>query len=222
MATQLSHTVTEHETTDLAYKKVVADITNLNWTTLSRDDLINVAWAYYYFSTQFRENMEIALSLFPEDERLQELDRGERNTDNLSPYPGVADPGEKMHHEEYMRRTLALEPIAEERRLALEAFGASYLAKARSLDITTRAISLSSYEDGGLEAVFRSIVKAPHWDGPLLGAFKHFLVGHIQLDSDPEAGHGSLCRHLQADDRVLPLWVAFRQIFVEAAPALKA
>jgi hypothetical protein len=200
----------------------VADITNLNWTTLSRDDLINVAWAYYYFSTQFRENMEIALSLFPEDERLQELDRGERNTDNLSPYPGVADPGEKMHHEEYMRRTLALEPIAEERRLALEAFGASYLAKARSLDITTRAISLSSYEDGGLEAVFRSIVKAPHWDGPLLGAFKHFLVGHIQLDSDPEAGHGSLCRHLQADDRVLPLWVAFRQIFVEAAPALKA
>jgi hypothetical protein len=217
-----SNAAKKGETSDLAYKKVVRDICNLNWDKLSRDDLINAAWAYYYFSTQFRETMEISLSLFPEDERLQELDRGERNTDNLSPYPGVAAPGEKLDHEEFMRRTLALEPIPEARRRALVALGQSYLAKTRALDNMTRAASLPSYEDGGLEAVFKAIVRAPHWDGPLLGAFRHFLVGHIQLDSDPEAGHGALCRHLQVDDRILPLWEAFQEIFVEAAPALKA
>jgi len=212
----------DKEVSPFAYKKVIAGICNLNWSKLSQDELINVAWAYYYFSVQFRENLEIALSFYPDDERLQDLDRGERNTDNLSPYPGVAAPGEKMHHEEFMRRALTLTPIHEARRRSLEAMGEAYLAGVRALDKMTRATSLPAYEDGGLEAVFRSILKAPDWDGELLGAFKHFLVGHIALDSDPEGGHGALCRHLVPDDRILPLWTAFRQIFVEAAPSLAA
>ena len=205
-----------------AYKGVIKEICSLNWSGLSRDDLINVAWAYYYFSSQFRENLEIALALFPDDERLHELDRGERDTDNLSPWPGVAAPGEKMHHEEFMRRTLTLTPISDERRRRLEALGRAYLAEIRALDQMTRAISLAAYEDGGLEAVFRSILKAPDWEGETLGAFKHFLIGHVELDSNPDAGHGSLCRHLIPDDRILPLWAAFRRIFLEAAPSLKA
>ncbi|MGO9171803.1 MAG: hypothetical protein ACLP7P_07540 [Rhodomicrobium sp.] len=205
-----------------AYKGVIDEICGLNWSRLTRDELINVAWAYYYFSTQFRENLEIALSFYPDDERLQDLDRGERNTDNLSPWPGVAAPGEKMHHEEFMRRTLTLTPIPGERRRWLEARGESYLAGVHALDKMTRAISLAAYEDGGLEAVFRSILKAPEWDGELLGAFKHFLVGHIALDSDPDGGHGALCRHLVPDDRILPLWTAFRQILIDAAPSLAA
>ncbi|MGO9868569.1 MAG: hypothetical protein ACLPJY_12940 [Rhodomicrobium sp.] len=221
MESPLSYTHTEQESAgQFAYKKVIAGISNLNWSILSREGLINVAWAYYYFSTQFRENLEIALSLYPDDERLLELDAGERNTDNLSPWPGVAAPGEKMHHEEFMRRTLALEEIPEARRHALEALGQSYLANVRSLDKMSKAISLPSYEDGGLEAVFRAILTAQNWDGPLLGAFRHFLAGHVALDSDPDMGHGALCRHLKIDDRVLPLWIAFRNIFVESAPEL--
>ncbi len=220
MPNQLSHA--PQEGGQFAYKSVIDDICNLHWDRLSRDSLINAAWAYYYFSIQFRENLEIALSLYPDDERLKELDRGERNTDNLSPWPGVAGPGEKMHHEEFMRRTLMLTPIAAARRRSLEVLGQSYLAKVRSMDKMTRAISLASYEDGGLEAVFKSILKAPHWGCDLLGAFRHFLEGHIQLDSDPEAGHGALCRHLIPDDRVLPLWAEFRQILAGAAPELAA
>ncbi len=210
----------DEETGRFAYKKVLDDICNLNWSSLSSDELINVAWAYYYFSTQFRENLEVALSFYPNDERLLELDRGERDTDNLSPWPGVAAPGEKLHHEEFMRRTLTLTPIPEARKRALQAMGEAYLKKVRSVDKMTKAISLAAYEDGGLEAVFRSIVKAKHWNGELLGAFKHFLVGHIALDSDPVGGHGALCRHIRPDDRILPLWIAFKQIFVEAAPSL--
>ena len=83
----------------------------------------------------------------------------------------------------------------------------------------TRAMSLSSYEDGGLEKVFAAMLTAKDWDEPSLGAFRHFLVEHIKLDSGE---HGGLCRHLVADDRILPLWEAFRDILVEAAPRLAA
>jgi hypothetical protein len=202
------------------YEKVIDAICDLNWSRLSQSDLINVAWAYYYFSIQFRENLEVARSLYPDDERLLELDRGERNTDNLSPWPGVAASGEKMNHDEFMRRTLELTTIEESKRRQLEATGQSYLANMRSMDKLSKALSIASYEDGGLERVFRSILKAPQWDGPLLQAFKHFLSEHIRFDSDPDHGHGALCRHLPPNDKVLPLWAAFKQIFVESVPGL--
>ena len=75
-------------------------------------------------------------------------------------------------------------------------------------------------EDGGLE-VFRATLTAQHWTGPLQQAFKHFLTEHIRFDSDPNQGHGGFCRHLTPDDRVLPLWTAFKHLLIEAAPRLK-
>ncbi len=224
MASQLTHRLAERERSvhQFAFKNAIDDICNLDWDHLSNADVVNVAWAYYYFSTQFRENLEIARKLLPDDERLKDLEKGERDTDNLSPWPGVAATGEKMHHDEFMRRTLNLSPLSPERRRALELMGQSYLSYARSMDDTTRAMSIASYEDGGLEAVFKSILRAPNWDGPLLGAFHHFLIEHIRFDSDPDGGHGALCRHLDPDDRILPLWCAFREILIEAAPSLKA
>src|SRR6185312_15112368 len=164
-----------------------------NWRNLDQEGLINVAWVYYFFSVQFRESLETTRKFYPDDERLLQLDRGERDTDNLSPWPGVAARGERMNHDEFMRRTLTLTTIPESRRLRLVAIGQSYLAKIRAMDKMSLALSLASYEDGGLEKVFRAILTAPDWDGPLLDAFKHFLAEHIRFDSDPEAGHGALC-----------------------------
>jgi len=200
----------------------ISGICDLSWSRIDRAELTNVAWAYYHFSIQFRENLEIARDLYPLDARLLKLDRGERNTDNLSPWPGIAKPGERMDHDEFMRRTLELTPIGERERGRLKKIGQSYLAAVRSLDKTSRALSIASYEDGGLESVFGSILEAPHWEGALLQAFKHFLVEHIRFDSDPNAGHGALCRHLAPDDRVLPFWTAFRSMLLEAAPGLAA
>ena len=200
----------------------IRDICDLNWSRIDRTELTNVAWAYYHFSVQFRENLQAARDLYPHDDRLQELDRGERNTDNLSPWPGVAKPGERMDHDEFMRRTLELTPIVESERRRLREIGQRYLAVVRSLEKTSRALSIASYEDGGLERVFRSILEAPCWEGALLLAFKHFLAEHIRFDSDPNAGHGALCRHLTPDDRVLPFWTAFRSMLVEAVPRLAA
>lgn len=204
-----------------AYEQAIDDICELNWIDLTQEDLTNVAWVYYYFSMQFRESFEIARSLFPDDDRLLALDHGERNTDNLSPWPGVAAIGEKMNHDEFMRKTLEVTTISESWRRGLAAIGQVYLIKVRAVDGNSRALALASYEDGGLERVFRAILKAQHWNDPLLQAFQHFLVEHIRFDSDPEQGHGALCRHLTPDDRVRPSWAAFRQMLIEAAPRLQ-
>ena len=206
---------------DPAYKQEIDDICDLNWRDLAQDDLINIAWVYYYFSIQFRESLEIARRLYPDDDRLMQLDRGERDTDNLSPWPGVAGIGERMNHDEFMRRTLELTLVSESRRRRLAAVGHSYLNEARALDAHSRALALASYEDGGLERVFRAILGAQHWNNPLLQAFRHFLAEHIRFDSDPEQGHGSLCRHLTPDDRVCPLWSNFKQMLIAAAPRLQ-
>jgi hypothetical protein len=209
------------ESPGLAYERAIDEICDLNWAGLSEEDLISVAWAYYHFSVQFRECLEIARGLYPEDHRLRQLDHGERNTDNLSPWRGVAAAGEKMNHDEFMRRTLELTPIPEIRRDVLAALGKAYLTKVRAIDRKSRALALASYEDGGLERVFRAILTAQHWNDSLLEAFKHFLAEHIMFDSDPDQGHGALCRHLTPDDRVLPLWVEFAQVLIGAVPQLK-
>jgi hypothetical protein len=85
-ATALSHV----EPPEAGYEHVIDEICNLNWAKLNEEDLIRVAWAYYHFSVQFRECLEIAREMYPDDERLLQLDHGERNTNNLSPWPGVA------------------------------------------------------------------------------------------------------------------------------------
>ena len=102
---------------------VVQEICGLSWHDLSLDDLIGVAWSYYYFSISSVGDLEIACRLYPNDDQLHELDRGERDTDNLSPYPGVAAAGERVNHDEFMRRTLNLSAIDDNRRRRLEAIG---------------------------------------------------------------------------------------------------
>jgi len=203
-----------------AYQQVVDDICKLRWVILTQDDMMKVAWAYYYFSVQFRESLEIARNIYPDDDQLRELDQGERDTDNLSPWPGVAAIGERMNHDEFMRRTLELTLIPDSELHRLKAIGESYLTKARAMAPKSRALALASYEDGGLESVFRAMLTARHWGTELLQAFKHFVSEHIRFDSDPEQGHGALCRHLAPDDRVYPLGVEFKRMLIEAAPRL--
>lgn len=205
----------------LRYEHVIEDISKLNWSDLTEDELTVTAWAYYYFSIQFRENLEIACELFPDDPKLHQLKREECNTDNLSPWPGVAGAGEKMNHDEFMARLLKLSPISAEKQRQLETIGQEYLDLVRATPRIVRGLSIASYEDGGLEKVFRAFLTAQHWDNPLLQAFRHFLTEHIRFDSDPEQGHGSLSRHIPPDNRILPLWSAFEHLLVQAVPQLR-
>jgi hypothetical protein len=205
---------------DFAYKRVIDEICCLRWSALTSEDMIAVAWGYYFFSIQFRENLEIARELHPGDSKLLQLELEECNTSNLSPWPGIAVPGEKMNHDEFMRRALDLSPIPTEREARLRSIGATYLAKVRSTDPVACALSIASYEDGGLESVFRAMLTFRGWDSASLLAFRHFLSEHVRFDSDPNEGHGALSRHMWPDDRVLGLWQAFKEILVNCAPVL--
>lgn len=202
------------------YSAIVDEIASFPWERVSAAGLARTACAYYYFSVQFRENLQIACSRFPQDPKLAELYEGECDTDNLSPFPGVAGMGERLNHDEFMRRTLLLigRDDGDMRRVAR--LGLDYLKIVGSVPADARARSIASYEDGGLEAVFRAILRAQDWSAPGLAAFRHFLVKHVELDSDPDAGHGALSRHMAPDDSILPLWAAFRNLLEGAVPEL--
>ena len=80
-------------TTAYEYPRVIEEICQLDWQGLAPDDMVSVAWAYYYFSIQFRESLKAARSLYPQDEKLMQLEQEECDTPNLSPWPGVAEAG---------------------------------------------------------------------------------------------------------------------------------
>jgi hypothetical protein len=204
------------------YRRVIDEICDLNWPALTQSEMASAAWAYYFFSIQFRENLEIAIELHPDDSKLRHLKEEECDTANLSPWPGIATPGERMNHDEYMRRALELVPIDSEQAADFTAIGKAYLADIRGFDPVSRALSIASYEDGGLEKVFRAILRFRHWDNALLQSFEHFLEEHVRFDSNPDQGHGALSRHLAPDDRVLPLWDAFKDILVTCVPRLSS
>ena len=46
--------------------------TYATWTgpALTQEDLIGIAWVYYYFSVQFRESLETARKLYPGDQTI--------------------------------------------------------------------------------------------------------------------------------------------------------
>ncbi len=210
------------ESPETAFQGTINAICKLPWSQLSEPQCVDAAWAYYYFSIQFRENLQIARRLHPGDEKLIELDHAECDTDNLSPWPGVALAGERMNHDEFMRRSLALGTISEPKRAQFSHLGDHYLALTRAADDITCAMSIASYEDGGLESVFTAMLAMPEYSNPVLAAFRHFLSEHIRFDSDPDEGHGALARHLGPDDRIKPLWDAFHALFVGFIPELAA
>jgi hypothetical protein len=198
---------------------VLDKICELSWSALDREGITAVACAYYYFSVQFRENLEIAYRLYPGD-LLERLVQGECDTDNLSPWPGVVKAGEKINHDEFMLRLLRLAPIEPATHQRIEDAGAAYLARTRNEDGQTKASSIASYEDGGLERLFTAILTCQCWDTPLLTAFRHFLVKHISFDTNPDGGHGALARHLPPDARVGRLWSELHTLLVIAEPGL--
>jgi hypothetical protein len=209
-----------HQTNDdgISWEYIVDEICRLPWEAVSSDEILWVAQAYYYFSIQFRENLEIALQLYPNDQNLLQLFREECDTDNLSPWPQIVNVGERVNHDEFMRRLLTLQPIEGTERIA--AAGLEYLECTRRYDDLTRAMSIVSYEDGGLSKIFSAFLQAPDWSGQAQQAFKHFLDKHLVFDNDPTAGHGALCRHLKPDGRVAPLWRAFKNVLLVSVPVL--
>jgi hypothetical protein len=202
----------------VAFDAVIDEICEMRWESIGAEEVLQVAKAYYFFSIQFRENLQIACRLYPNDQMLKMLREVECSTDNLSPWPGVTAVGEKLNHDEFVKRLLSLQTI--NRDDYLTGVGLAYLDRVRNLDDLTRATSIASYEDGGLSRVFRAILRAPDWEGAGSRAFKFFLEQHIRFDEDEGGGHGALTRQLRPLDAISLLWVAFRDMLIAAVPKL--
>ncbi len=203
-----------------ADQPIIDEICDLNWKNLSRSDMTAVAWAYYYFSIQFRQNLQLACEYFADDGNLTRLKNEECDTDNLSPYPGIAEPGERMNHDTFMLRALRLSPVSDEDRARFEAAGKTYDREIMDIRPKARALSIGSYERGGLERLFKAILTAPDYDDAALQGFRYFMEAHIRFDSDPLEGHGALSRQMTPDASVVPLWEAFKQLLLNCAPNL--
>jgi hypothetical protein len=203
------------------YQAVVDEISRLPWATVTAEEMMLILVAYWGFSVQFRESLHAARRLFPDDLLLVELETGECDTDNLSPWPDIAAPGERMNHDEFMRRVIRRSVIPENDFSRAMNAVRSYLLFTGAMPEDTQARSIASYECGGLEQVFKAILRAECWDAnAALQAFRHFLEKHISFDSDPDGGHGALIRHLQPDERTVLMWEAFRDLFTTTVPRL--
>ena len=62
---------------DGQFEDTIDAICGMAWERLDNDEVLQVAKAYYYFSIQFRENLEIACQLHPADAKLASLREGE-------------------------------------------------------------------------------------------------------------------------------------------------
>lgn len=187
----------EANSSRFAFEAVIDGICRMAWERLDSTDVRRVAEAYWYFSVQFGENLEIACARHPNDPALAAL----RNAECAA-----------------VRRLPERDPAGRDERLA-EA-GLVYLDRTRQLDDAVRAASIASYAGGGLSRIFGAMLQAPDWDGDGQRAFRLFLEEHIRFDGEFGVGHGVLSRHLSADDRILPLWTAFRDLLTAAAPKL--
>jgi hypothetical protein len=203
---------------EYVFEHIIDQICRMPWEKISNHEVLKIAKVYYYFSIQFRENLTIACQLFPRDENLKKLYREECDTDNLSPFPGITGVGERVNHDEFMKRLLLLQPVQQEP--VLEQAGMAYLLQVRQIDAAVRARSIASYEDGGLYNVFSAMLRSPRWQGAGQQAFQFFLEQHIKFDTAVEGGHGALSRHLGRNDDILPLWVTFKDLLMTAAPIL--
>jgi hypothetical protein len=116
------------------YQRVIDEIRNFNWRGLKREELMIACRAYYYFSRQFVDAVHIACDLYPSDENLISLREGECDTDNLSPYPGIAEKGEKMNHDEFMRRVVESASLDQTARERVDNLGREYLAEVSRRD----------------------------------------------------------------------------------------
>ena len=64
--------------------------------------------------------------------------------------------------------------------------------------------------------MFRAILTAQRWEGSLQ-AFKHFLVERVRFNSDPDQGHGALCRHSHPMTAYASMG-QFKQMLIQAVP----
>ncbi len=195
------------------YKEIVAEIRGLRWDKLNAKELRVLMTLALTAAEEFAASLRIAKAHYPNSRLLEAMAKGELNTANLS----FADFKRSGDHSEF------LEHFVKKHNLLAGCSPEVLTARARYLDtvmllplrVRTMSIVAREYE---LPGIFKGILQAKKWHGEALEAFKHFLEMHIRLD-EGEHGHAAQLRRFKVDDRVLPFFVARRELY-RCIPAL--
>lgn len=194
-----------------SYKNVVDRIKNLRWENLDGSSLQELMYISYVAAREFAESLRIALELYPDDEQLKVMAKGELQTNNLV-FGGINITGDHADFLAQVKSEIGFVPRAD----LLEKTD-RYLEVCRSLSRYARAMSVFSREEE-LSSIFERVLKAKDWSAPGLDAFRYYLETHIKLDSS-KGGHHDLLSHFQIDDSVRPFYEARLEMY-KAIPKL--
>ncbi len=185
---------------DLEYKKVVGDITNLNWKSLEEPQLMRLMYLSRAAAVEFAEALREGLKVYKQDPDLQGMARGELKTDNLR----FSDYEKRGDHWEFLDHFLTKAGYTPD--AGLKDSANRYIETCRKMDSKVRAHTVFSREHE-LGAIFDAILQNEHWTTETLLAYRHFMERHIQLDTE-EGGHGDAVSKYPIDDSVLPFYQA--------------
>lgn len=196
------------------YKEVVEEIKNLEWEKLSAKELQDLMYLSYVAAIEFAEAVRIALGLYPENKKIQEMASGELETDNLKSDGNIEydEIGDHWKFLEYFIKKYGIHPSEE----VLQHTN-KYLEVCRRLSDHTRAMSIFSREQE-LHSIFKEILKARDWSADGLREYQYYLERHIKLDTE-EGGHGELTEEMLIDDSVEAFYKARLELY-KAIPKL--
>jgi hypothetical protein len=180
----------------MKYKQIVNAIKNLRWERLSEEDLQKLMILSAYAAVEFAESLQIALKIYPENEELRQMARGELNTDNLR-FMGYTNKG---NHADFLKYFIDKHALQRKISTLVSKAGEKYLESVRKLPKEVRAMSIFSREQE-LPGIFERILEAKNWKAPGLAEFRYYLEKHILLDSK-EGGHADLVEDFLIDDRM--------------------
>lgn len=178
------------------YKETVDKIKNLNWDQLSGLELQQLMVLSGFAATEFAESLRIAISLYPENESMIEMSKGELKTNNLS-FDGYNKTGD---HAEFIWHFIKQNKLDSNCPAEILLSGKKYFDNMKRIPEEVRAMSIFSREKE-LSGIFAEILKAKDWSLNGLSAFKYYLKTHIELDSC-EGGHADMLSEFEIDNRV--------------------
>jgi hypothetical protein len=190
----------------MQYKELVQQIANLDWQRAKPQDIIILSRCT---AKEFAESLRKALDLYPQDERLLEMVKGELKTDNMI-YEGYVTRGDHWEFLDYFITKLNITPSISNLPLAMNEYGKAL----DSFGPSERAMTVFSREEE-LTRIFRKISDAHDWNRLGLGFYKHYLESHILFDSGKE-GHHHLTKHFPLHENMLKEFYTLRLKLYEA------
>ena len=167
------------------YKDIVQQIANLDWAKASAGDIILLS---HCTAKEFASSLRLGLKLYPNDDRLQEMARGELKTDNMA----LEDYTKKGDHWEFLEHFINKYKITPSKSALPEAME-KYVRAVEEFSDTDRAMTVFSREEE-LALIFEKIVAAHDWEALGFGFYKYYLKQHILFDSG-DSGHAHLTKH---------------------------